>query len=216
MVARSISLEESCRTCPLGLADLSLYTAKMLRFRPKEWIYQQGDPVIGIYCLCKGQVRMVYYTLQGQRQLLGYLRSGGLLGIEALGGVAKHLYSVQATDMSFVRLILREELDKIVDGSTAKKILQYLSYTLLDRERRLTEILGRPALERLMLALRYFNQRGIVRVTLDDLAALSGVRVETVCRKLQQLQKRNLILHKYRTLKVLDSQSLELLLQALR
>jgi CRP-like cAMP-binding protein len=208
--------KEICRTCPFGLSDLSLYTEKVLRFCTQEWIYQQGDTVTGIYCLCRGQVRLVCWTPQGRRQLLGYLRSGSLLGIEALSGVTQHLYSAQAIEMTFVRLILREELDKVINSSAVRQLLQYLSYSLLEREQSLTRILARPSSERIMLTLEYLSQCNINRVTLDDLAALSGVRKETVCRKLQPLQKRGLILHKYRNLQILDLQSFKSLLQSIR
>jgi len=100
---------QSCRTrysCVLaGLDAEGAATAtklgRVLAIGPKETLFRQGEPTVGLYVLCGGAVRLLARSKSGKTLLLGFHQPGDLLG-EPMQGA--HHYSAELVSACTIRL----------------------------------------------------------------------------------------------------------------
>lgn len=170
-----------------------------------EFIYHEGDPCEGIYCLEDGLVALRKYDVAGNPTLVSLANPGRTLGYRSFLSGGTHVTSAEAVTASRVCFIDRRTAREIIDHNPA------LGYQFL---RRVAKDLGR-ATERyhheltlsvrdrfihllLILKSRYgtVNDGGhlVLRLPLSrqDLAALVGTRPETLARTIRKMEDEGL------------------------
>ena len=193
--------------CVLGESELQkLSSAKTARrYDVGEFIYHEGDPCDGVYCIETGLVALRKYDVNGNPTLVSLANPGRTLGYRSALSGGTHVTSAEAIKTSQVCFIERSRVRDMLDHNPA------LGYQFM---RRMAKDLGR-ATERyhqeltlsvrdrfihllLILKGRYgrVNERGELVLELplsrQDIAALVGTRPETLARTIRKLQDEGL------------------------
>ena len=170
-----------------------------------EFIYHEGDPCDGVYCLEDGIVALRKYAIDGNPTLVSLANPGRTLGYRSFLAGGLHVTGAEAVKPSRICFIGRNVVRDLIDSNPA------LGYQFL---RRVAKDLGR-ATERyhreltlsvrdrfihLLLVLKNrhgtVNEQGELSLRLplsrQDIAALVGTRPETLARTIRKLEDEGL------------------------
>ncbi len=187
-------------------------------YHPRQTLYHEGMPALGIHILCSGRVKLSRGNNNGRQQILRIVGPGEICGEEALLDGAPYTNTAEALEpcqSAFVRreafLELLQKRDRVL-----LPIFRHICQVLIDTQIRFTHVAlsdarTRLAAQLLDLADRY-GQAGPKGTTLSlslrrgELAAMVGLSPETAMRLLSQFQREGLLeVHGRRlTLKSLD------------
>ena len=179
-------------------ADLAAI-ASIRRMKAGETLYLEGDNALYCYQVVSGVVKE-YNTLEdGRRQVADFYGVGELFGISELD---EQLHTAEAITDCAVRSYPREAFIRVIAASP--QLSQHFLDTLMTRLHRARErmvMLGRmSAMQRvtsflLRLADEQNTSDGVhLSMSRQDIADHLGLTIETVCRALTELKKRDLII----------------------
>lgn len=176
---------------------LELYGARVLSLEKGEILFEQGEAATHFFVVRRGRVKMAHYNDQGREFVQGYFTEGQSFGeppffnhmpypASAIAMVGSEIWKCSYDD--FIRL-LRENFDVHLH------LTQALSGRLIYKAIMLNEIAVEEAEHRLSTILDYFarmeeGEPQVYRVpfTRQQLADMTGLRVETVIRTIKALE----------------------------
>ena len=187
----------------IGDALLKRYGAVILRLRKGQSLFGQGDPAPDFFVVRTGRIRMVLLTERGREFVQGHFGPGESFGEPPFFSGDPYPASADAVEVStvwrcpgaaFLRL-LRENPDVHL------AITRTLSRRLFYKAMMLGEIAVEEAGHRLATLISYFRRsQGIPRgaayrvpYTRQQLADMTGLRVETVIRTVKAMEDRGLL-----------------------
>lgn len=159
-----------------------------------ETLFRQGDPVLAIYALAEGRIRMVRHTVEEHPVVLHTARPGELFAEAALFSEAYHCDAV-ADLPSRLHVLPKAALLSAIetDPQLAKRFIAVLARQVVSLRARLEQRNIRSARERILrhLALSAGPDGRTVRLdgTLMDLAAEIGLTHEALYRTLSELER---------------------------
>jgi len=179
-------------------AVLQHYKARLVTVRKDQTLIDEGDPANDFLQVEAGQIKMFILNPDGQEFTQGIFNPGESFGEPALLGDFLYPSSAMAiVDSKVWRLpkhdfiqLLKEnfELHLKLDQVLCKR-LQYKSMIL-------TEVSSYDPEHRLLTVLKYFksklttkNQQILIPFTRQQLADMTGLRVETVIRTVKKMEK---------------------------
>lgn len=188
----------------LGLPDALLEThgARLLKVRRGGEVFAQGDKAEHFHLVRSGRVRMVVTSDRGREFTQGYFGPGESFGEPPFFTGGRYPASAEAVEdatvwrcprTGFLKL-LREHPDAHLAVTTA------LSRRLIYKAMMLGEIAVEEAEHRLATLIRYFRRaQGFtgadwkVPFTRQQLADMTGLRVETVIRTVKAMESRGVL-----------------------
>lgn len=205
-------MDSSCFTCTAhdcsewcSLSDGELQrlndSKRIKEYLPGEIMYHQGDTSDGIYCFRNGLVGMRRIDTNGNSFLLRLSYPGETLGYRALMAGSEHSDSAEVLKPSLVCFIDRDTIFSLL-GKNPSLCFRFLSRAAKDAETAEEKYLQnitltvRARFAHLLLVLqsRYAeaSEDGVVFLDLplsrQDLAAMIGVRPETMSRTIRQFE----------------------------
>jgi CRP/FNR family transcriptional regulator len=175
-------------------------------YGPRQILYHEGMPALGIHILCSGKVKLSRGGSEGRQQILRIVGSGEICGEEALLDGAAYTNTAEAIETSQTAFVRREAFLDLVENRNRLllPLLRHICQVLVETQVRFTHVaLGdartRMAAQLLDLAERYGTPaaRGIITLDLPlsraELAALVGLSPETAMRLLSQFQREGLL-----------------------
>ena len=175
------------------------------RYKKKQRIFYQGEPCLGLFILCSGQVKLTRANRFGKEQILGIINPPGLLEEKDLFTTERHGVSAEAIEDVTVTFLKKEVLLDLFkkNPETALTMIVKLARELegaQDRIEAMTFKDGRRRLAGLLLKLaeEYGRTRtdGILlnlKLTRAEIGEMMGTTQETAIRLLSRLKKENLI-----------------------
>lgn len=179
---------------------------KNFHFRKGELIFQETDPVRGMYFVYNGVVKVHKKWGQDKELILRFATAGEVFGHRGLGGPEEELlYPISATalepvtacfiDLSFFHTTLRMNYPFI------HQLLYFYATELQESEKKMRDMAHMPVKSRVVRALLALQEKfgsteqGYIRFTLSrqDLASYTGAAYETVFRVVTELAKDELI-----------------------
>lgn len=176
------------------------YKARLVNVRKDQVLFEEGDPARDFFQVEQGQVKMYIINPDGQEFTQGVFNPGESFGEPALLGGFNYPSSAMAIQpgkiwrlpkSNFLQL-LKENFDIHLKLSEVLcKRLQYKSMIL-------TEVSSYDPEHRLTTLLRYFKlklvkkdgaDKIIIPFTRQQLADMTGLRVETVIRTIKKMEK---------------------------
>jgi CRP-like cAMP-binding protein len=176
---------------------------KNLQFKKGETIFQEGQPVLGIYFVTAGAVKVHKKWGTEKEIILRFAQKGDILGHRGLGHEA--IYPISATaiqpvnacfiDVAFFKASLKVNQDFMYG------LLLFFASELQESERKMRNLAHMPVKGRVANALLALQEKfgctpeGHIGITLSrqDLASLVGATYETVFRTMNELAQENLI-----------------------
>ncbi len=182
---------------------LTQYGAKLMALDKGEMLFGQDEPATHFFIVKSGRMKMAHFSEQGREFIQGYFSNGQSFGEPPFFAKLRYPASALATEQSEVWKIsydrfidlLREHFDIHLG------LLQTLSERLIYKSMMLSEVAVEEAAHRLK-ALMYFlkKDRGIrpekefvVPFTRQQLADMTGLRVETVIRTIKVMEQQGIV-----------------------
>ena len=178
---------------------LRQYQPRIVQLGRDEMLFQQGETATHFHVVKSGRIKMAMWNDQGREFVQGYFTEGESFGEPPLFNHLPYPASALAVVSSevwklpydrFVQL-LRENFDVHL------KLTQVLSGRLIYKSMMLTEIAVEEAEHRLSTLIEYFHrndpaaqQESVWKVpfTRQQLADMTGLRVETVIRSIKGME----------------------------
>ena len=176
---------------------LEKYHAKLITLRKHQVLFHDGDKALDYFQVAEGSVKMFIASSDGQEFIQGIFYSGESFGEPALIGNFPYPGSVVALEKTtawklpkdYFLLMLKENFDLHL------KMDQVLCQRLKYKSMVLSEISSYEPEHRLATLLRYYKSKNaqshktIIPYTRQQLADMSGLRVETVIRAVKKMEK---------------------------
>ncbi len=182
---------------------LRTYGARLVRVNKGEAICEQGKPAERFFVVERGKIKMSHFNDEGREFVQGYFTHGQSFGEPPLLAQAVYPASALAVEDSKVwALDYKHFLDLLREHSDIHlALLETLSKRLLYKSMMLSEVAFEEAEHRLRSLLRYFKRsKGLskddefmVPFTRQQLAEMTGLRVETVIRSIRSMQDKGLL-----------------------
>ena len=190
--------------CALDRAELGLLDAAKLRYRYKagDAIFYQGSACAGLHCIEEGTVALRKSDPAGNAVIVRLVHPNETLGARTLLGGGTYSSSAVALTSARVCFVDRATVIGLLDRSPAlaKRFLRRMAEDLRaadDDKLETATLTVRARLERLLVALsdRYGREGAGVEFTVElpvarqDMAALLGVRPESIARTVRALER---------------------------
>lgn len=180
---------------------LQHHKARLVTVRKDQTLIEEGDPAQDFTQVEEGQIKMYIMNPDGQEFMQGLFNPGDSFGEPALLGGFPYPSSAMATvDSKVWRLPKAEFLQLLKENFDIHlKLNQVLCKRLQYKSMILTEVSSYDPEHRLITILKYFKSKEvkkdptkskiIVPFTRQQLADMTGLRVETVIRAIKKMEK---------------------------
>ncbi len=181
---------------------LEQYGASSVRLQQDELLFQQGEPALFFHVVHSGRVKMAVYTEKGREFVQGYFTEGETFGEPPFFRNEQYPASCVAVTESRILRIARREFLQLLEENPAAHLA--LTRTLCDRllykAMMLSELAVEEAEHRLRTIIKYFHEAQgntgeefLVPFTRQQLADMTGLRVETVIRTVKEMEQEGLL-----------------------
>lgn len=178
---------------------LKSYNAAFIQFSKNDYIFYENDPPQFYYQVVFGSVKMCTFSAEGQEFIQGIFRSGQSFGEPAVFANFPFPSNAIALESSVIARIPVDVFIEILrnDFELTRKFTHLLSERLRYKSMVLKEISSYEPDHILMTLLNYLRrnhkkekvERFQVPFTRQQLADMTGLRVETVIRTIKKLAK---------------------------
>jgi CRP-like cAMP-binding protein len=182
---------------------LQEYHASILSLNKGEILFQEGDPATSFYMVKTGRIKMVNVSREGREFVQGYFTDGQSFGEPPFFARVQYPAAAYATEKSLVWKLAYDEFLKLLKNNfdIHLHVLRVLSERLIYKSTMLSEIAIEEAEHRLITLIRYLLEQGgqaasgmqKLSFTRQQLADMTGLRVETVIRSIKSLEQKRLL-----------------------
>jgi len=174
------------------------YGASVLALKKDDVLFHEGEPANFFYQIVEGSVKMITYSQDGQEFIQGLFHEGDSFGEPPL--FCDFLYpssAVGLTDCRIIRLPKDRFFDLLKDHfSIHLGLNRILCERLRYKNMILSEISFYEPEHRILSLLRYLKSKSAsneepyqVPLTRQQIADMSGMRVETVIRTIKRMEE---------------------------
>lgn len=166
---------------------------KVSHYKRGAYIYEAGTLPRAVYFIKSGRVRMVTVNDGGREFIQGLFKTGEYFGEPALLLNKRYLAHTIATQDTEIIAVNKDQFFKLLedDRDFSMSLIQTLSNRLFYKSMMLEELANEQADHRISTLLNYLLndlQKGDeLKLTRQQLADMSGLRVETVIRTIKRL-----------------------------
>jgi CRP/FNR family transcriptional regulator, cyclic AMP receptor protein len=179
---------------------LQHYKARLVTLKKDQTIIEEGEPAQDFLQVEEGQVKMYIMNPDGQEFMQGVFSPGDSFGEPALlGGFPYPSSAMAMTDSKVWRLPKAEFVQLLKDNFDLHlRLNEVLCKRLQYKSMILTEVSSYDPEHRLVTVMKYFKTKErkpdpkskiIIPFTRQQLADMTGLRVETVIRAVKKMEK---------------------------
>ncbi|HEX6223302.1 MAG TPA: Crp/Fnr family transcriptional regulator [Chryseolinea sp.] len=176
---------------------LEKYHAKLVNLRKEQVLCHEGDQATDYFQVESGSVKMYSVSQEGQEFIQGIFNAGESFGEPALIGKFPYPGSVMAIETSKIWKLPGDYFFQMLKENFELhlKMDQVLCQRLRYKSMVLSEISSYEPEHRILSLLKYYKAKNptgskvLVPYTRQQLADMSGLRVETVIRTVKKMEK---------------------------
>ncbi|WP_026707151.1 response regulator [Flavobacterium frigidarium] len=197
-----------------GIAELKkiIDTHARRPFKKNQVIHYEGDRAVGIYLVISGKIKTVKMAEDGRELMTGIYQCNDFLGINTILCHATFTDTATAIEDSELCFFPKEQFEELIKlyPDVAEKFIKILSNEIRSKDTHLLLIAYQSVRKRVaesLLKIFIFEdevQGNSIKITRDDLAAMSGTAPETVSRTLTEFRNEGLIEKKGSYIVILD------------
>ncbi len=179
------------------------YNARISRTEKGQLLFSEGDTANDYFQVKEGQVKMFTLNAEGQEFTQGFFDAGESFGEPALLGNFPYPSSAITVTAAKIWRLPRQQFLKLLreNFELHLKLDKTLCYRLQYKAMILAEISSHTAEHRLATILSYLKakeggsekERTIIPYTRQQLADMTGMRVETVIRTIKKMEQKGLL-----------------------
>ncbi|MBI4930617.1 MAG: Crp/Fnr family transcriptional regulator [Bacteroidetes bacterium] len=202
---------------PEWIHQISLSKSQVF-YKQNQKIISEGEPVLGIYFIQQGKVKVFSTGLDGRQQIVRFANDGHILGHRGLG-YEKYPINAEAMESSLICFVLNEILNEMfmANPKFSTGLMMFYSRELRKIEIRMKNIAHMNLREKIAEALLLlFENFGLnqekeldVPLTREDIASSAGTNVEQVSRQLTEFEKEGFIAKRGRKIAILKKEGLK-------
>lgn len=181
------------------------YNAAVVSLKKNDMLFQQGEIASSFYIVKAGRIKMSNYSDDGKEFVQGYFTQGLSFGEPPFFSKGEYPASAIAMEKSEVWKVPHDDFLRLLKNNfdIHLALMQTLCTRLVYKSTMLSELAIEEAEHRLLTLIRYLAEDKTVRskapiklsFTRQQLADMTGLRVETVIRSIKVLeQKRQLVI----------------------
>lgn len=161
-------------------------------------LYGEGSAVQGIFTLRSGMVKLVRSTLDGRPRIVRVLRSGDVVGLEALAGGRYDSDAIALTPVTVCRIPL-DVVQKLASNSPRlhAQLMNKWQHALKDADDWLADLnfgTARQRVANLVMKMRTPSNHDVaVLFSREDMGAMLDLKLETVSREISRLVREGVI-----------------------
>lgn len=190
--------------------------APMVRFKPRQTIYECGDPARHCYRVIEGSVRLSRILMDGHRQVLDFALPGDTFGIKTFGAYTSTADAIgEVAVLRCPQSCMAYQLMQRKDA--AMQLAGMLSEEAVSAQDHVAMLTHQSAVQRVALFLLRFAKKQAASarsfelpVGRQDMADYLGLTIETTCRALSDMKERGVIsIGGRRAIEIRDREALE-------
>jgi len=197
---RNCGIRELVLFANLNEQDFALIHAPIddLELIPGAALYAEGTQVQGIFTLRSGMIKLVRSTLDGRQRIVRVLRSGDVIGLEALATSQYNSDAVALTPATVCRIPL-SVIQKLSTDSPRllAQLMSKWQSTLKDADDWLADLnfgTARQRVGNLVLKMRNHDNSDVSMLfSREDMGAMLDLKLETVSREISRLVREGTI-----------------------
>ncbi len=180
---------------------LRQYHATIAALNKGDMLFQQGEIASTFYIVKSGKIKMSNYSDDGREFVQGYFTDGQSFGEPPFFSKAPYPASAIATERSDVWKISYDDFLRLLKNNFEihLEVMNTLCSRLVYKSTMLSELAIEEAQHRLLTLLKYLAEHasihtdGPVKIVLtrQQLADMTGLRVETVIRSIKSLEQKH-------------------------
>lgn len=185
-------------------AMLKKYHATIAKLRKGEILFHQGDSATNFLLVRSGRIKMCTYNEDGREFVQGYFTDGQSFGEPPFFNHMPYPAAAVAVTESEVWKVPHDAFIKLLreNFDISLHLMQVLSGRLIYKAMMLSEIAVEEAEHRLTTLIEYFRKNDAapkpgqpyrVPFTRQQLADMTGLRVETVIRSIKSMGQKRLL-----------------------
>lgn len=191
---RNCGIREIVLFADLNEQDFSKIHAPIddLEYAPGAVIYGEGSATQGIYTLRSGMIKLVRSTLDGRTRIVRVLRTGDVVGLEALGSDRYDSDAVALTTVTVCRIPL-QVIQKLSSNSPRlhSQLMHKWQRALKEADDWLADMnfgIARQRVGNLIMKMRSPENPDVSMVfSREDMGAMLDLKLETVSREVSRL-----------------------------
>ncbi|KVV14804.1 response regulator [Flavobacterium sp. TAB 87] len=184
---------------------------KCRHYKKKQVIHHEGDKALGIYMVISGKIKTIRLAEDGRELMTGIFEADDFLDINVMLSTETYTDTATAIDDSTLCFMPKEQLDELLYQypDLAAKFISILCQDIREKEEHLLQLAYQSVRKRIAKAIiRLFKihhaDGNCLKITRNDLAAMSGTASETVSRTLTDFKNEGLIEKTEKGIKMLD------------
>jgi CRP/FNR family transcriptional regulator, polysaccharide utilization system transcription regulator len=201
----------------LNKEDLQKFSFEKENFFYKRgtYIYHEGNRLSGVYCICKGILKIFKTGIDGREQIIKLAKPGDIIAFRSILTGELACTSAKVIEDCTLCFIPSETLIYFIKNNPnfSLEIIQISCKELDEANSYITDIAQKTVRERLAEILIHLkdtfglDKEQYLQITLtrEELANMVGTATETVIRLLSEFKQDNLIELQGRHIKILDS-----------
>lgn len=213
-----------CRHCLTEWKELVALKKKTNLFKKGRKIFNEGEPVEGIFFVNEGAVKVSKNWGEEKELILRFAKTGDVLGHRGFGGDLH--YPISATALEDTKVCFIDNVFLTVsltaNANLTYEFMQLYAAELQRAERRMRDLAHMDVKGRIALALldihRVFGTGPdgfmTVPITRQDIASYAGTTYETVFKFFTELTGKDVLATAGKSIKINDRKALESFLQA--
>ena len=207
-----------CRGCQPEWLKAIDSSRKMLHFKKGALLFQEGDPVAGMYFIYSGLVKVHKQWGKEKELIVRFAKQGAIVGHRGLGSDIIYPVSataLSATDICFVDLDFFTATLKVNPGYLLE-LMMFFAAELKESEKRMRNLAHMNSKGRIVQALLTLQKKfgkdddGFIDIDISrqDLASYSGTTYETLFKMLNELEEERSILLNGKKVQILNENHL--------
>lgn len=182
---------------------LKKYKARLIKLQRGDMLFQQGELATHFYIVKSGKIKMMTYNNEGKEFVQGYFAEGESFGEPPFFNHIPYPASAMAVVDSSVWKCSYESFTKLLKAHFGihLKLTEVLCGRLIYKSMMLSELAVEEAEHRLTTLIEYFKKTDKahagssykVPFTRQQLADMTGLRVETVIRSIKSMEQKGVL-----------------------
>ena len=215
-------LSADCQLCELsGLCREECTTPALRRVDKGQFIFRRGEQDEYLYSIRSGSVKISRHRVPGEEQVLGFYFAGDVFGFDGMSAQRRHNDAIALEDCTLCRIPLKNLTSGEQPSGNFYRLLRLLGNDAQSFQEHIALMNRRQASTRLAAFLLDIASRGhgregdTISFTLPmsrlDIASYLGLTIETISRRLCELERDRLLVMEDRrkTVRILDLERLQ-------
>lgn len=189
-------------------------------YKKKQIIFYEGNPVVGVYCIRSGKIKLFKTSVTGKQQIIKIAKKGDILGHSSLFLEAPQAATAEVLEDAEICFLDRSRFLALLRAnvSASLKLLTQVSRELNRSEEQSLDLAYKSVRVRFaefILTLKHtfgVVKNGIDQIDIalsrEELAQAIGTTTETVVRLLSEFRAEGLVEIEKKSISILDAQKL--------